>query len=100
MLLKKIEVLRDTSEVRLARGEELRLSLRIGATGRLWGMNALGDVAVTDLGVSSSGSFGGAGLQSFIVVCQNPGDYPLELVLRAPWRNEIDEKRELILRVR
>ena len=98
--MKQIEVLRDSSEVRLARGEELRLTLRIGATGRSWGLNALNDVSVKDLGVSPSGSFGGAGLQSFIVVCQNPGDYLLELILRAPWRMEVDEKREITLHVR
>lgn len=84
----------------LARGEELRLSVRIGSTGRLWGLTALNNVSVKDLGVSPSGSFGGAGLQSFIVVCQNPGDYLLELILRAPWRKEIDEKREINLHVR
>lgn len=98
--MREIEVVRDTEEVRLARGEELRLRLSIGATGRLWEIEPLRDVSVKDIGVSPSEVFGGAGSQSFIVVCDNPGDYLLELILRAPWRKEIDGRREVTLRVR
>ena len=87
------------SEITANAGAPVRLTVRSGATGRSWSLAAPDGVEFTDAGITPSGSFGGAGTHSFVVVGKHPGDYLLRVALRASWRSDPDIVREVLLHV-
>jgi len=97
--VREIEIRNEMSEITADAGTPVCLSVRSGATGRQWSLAAPVGVEYTDAGIESSGSFGGAAKHSFVVVGKLPGDYLLQVALRAPWRKDPEIVRDVLLHV-
>lgn len=90
------------TDIEITTGLNQAVRLRVpgaGATGLVWDIEAPSPVTAVQPDPEPTTTFGGGGIQSFLITCPIAGEYSVRLILHAPWRRQPEQTTVITLRV-